>query len=40
MSQLAGQEEYLEQIYRLSPNRRVQLSALAKALDVKGPSVT
>ncbi|MGE5579947.1 MAG: DtxR family transcriptional regulator [Bacillota bacterium] len=40
MRQPAGQEEYLEQIYRLSPNGRVQLSALARALDVKGPSVT
>ena len=38
----AGQEEYLEQIYRLSGDGsgRVQLSTLARELDVKGPSVT
>ncbi len=35
-----GQEEYLEQIYRLAPSGRVQLSGLARALDVSGPSVT
>lgn len=35
-----GQEEYLEQLYRLAPQGRVQLSALARALAVKGPSVT
>ena len=40
MSHPAGQEEYLEHIYRLSPCGRVQLSTLARALDVKGPSVT
>lgn len=37
---IAGQEEYIEQLYRLAPHGRVQLSALARALGVKGPSVT
>lgn len=36
----ANQEEYLEQIYRLDSTGRVQLSALARTLDVKAPSVT
>lgn len=37
---IMGQEEYLEQLYRLAPHGRVQLGALARALAVKGPSVT
>lgn len=37
---VTGQEEYLEQLYRLAPHGRVQLGALARALNVKGPSVT
>jgi DtxR family Mn-dependent transcriptional regulator len=37
----SGQEEYLEQIYRLGGDHgKVQLSTLAKVMDVKGPSVT
>lgn len=35
-----SQEEYLEQLYRLAPEGLVPLSALARALEVKGPSVT
>ena len=35
-----GQEEYLEQIYRISPKGQVPFSALTRALGVKGASVT
>lgn len=37
---LEGQEEYLEQIYRIDPDGRVPFSALTKALGVTGASVT
>ena len=37
---LEGQEEYLEQIYRIDPDGRVPFSALTKALSVTGASVT
>lgn len=35
-----GQEEYLEQIYRVAPKGQVPFSALTKALGVTGASVT
>lgn len=37
---VAGQEEYLEHLYRLSPGGQVSLASLARSLSVKPPSVT
>lgn len=37
---IAGQEEYVEQLYRLSPSGQVALADLARRLAVKPPSVT